>query len=195
MMREIIFATNNQHKLEEITSITKDRINLLSLKDIGFDGDIPETSDSIEGNAIQKAAYIFDRFAKECFADDTGLEVEALNGAPGVWSARYAGENATYQDNVIKLLDALKGSTNRKARFKTVIALKNSEETITFEGIINGQIIETARGNSGFGYDPVFVPDGYYQTFAEMSSELKNTISHRALATIKLTKYLLDNLR
>lgn len=194
-MREIIFATNNQHKLEEITSITKDRINLLSLKDIGFDGDIPETSDSIEGNAIQKAAYIFDRFAKECFADDTGLEVEALNGAPGVWSARYAGENATYQDNVIKLLDALKGSTNRKARFKTVIALKNSEETITFEGIINGQIIETARGNSGFGYDPVFVPDGYYQTFAEMSSELKNTISHRALATIKLTKYLLDNLR
>ncbi|MDO8898964.1 MAG: non-canonical purine NTP diphosphatase [Bacteroidales bacterium] len=195
MMREIIFATNNQHKLEEITSITKDRINLLSLKDIGFDGDIPETSDSIEGNAIQKAAYIFDRFAKECFADDTGLEVEALNGAPGVWSARYAGENATYQDNVIKLLDALKGSTNRKARFKTVIALKNSEETITFEGIINGQIIETARGNSGFGYDPVFVPDGYYQTFAEMSSEQKNTISHRALATIKLTKYLLDNLR
>jgi len=194
-MREIIFATNNQHKLEEITSITKDKIKLLTLKDIGFDGDIPETSDTIKGNAIQKAVYIFDRFAKECFADDTGLEVEALDGAPGVWSARYAGENATYQDNVIKLLDALKGSTNRKARFKTVIALKNGEETINFEGIINGQIIETARGNSGFGYDPVFVPDGYDQTFAEMSSELKNTISHRALATIKLTKYLLDNLR
>ncbi len=194
-MREIIFATNNQHKLEEITSITKDKIKLLTLKDIGFDGDIPETSDTIEGNAIQKAVYIFDRFAKECFADDTGLEVEALDGAPGVWSARYAGENATYQDNVIKLLDVLKGSTNRKARFKTVIALKNGEETINFEGIINGQIIETARGNSGFGYDPVFVPDGYDQTFAEMSSEQKNTISHRALATIKLTKYLLDNLR
>jgi XTP/dITP diphosphohydrolase len=194
-MKEIIFATNNQHKLEEITTITKDKIKLLSLKEIGFYEDIPETSATIQGNAIQKATYIFDRFAKECFADDTGLEVEALDGAPGVWSARYAGENATYQDNVIKLLDALKGTTNRKARFKTVIALKTNEETITFEGIINGLIIDTARGNSGFGYDPVFVPEGYEQTFAEMSSEQKNKISHRALATIKLTNYLLDNLR
>jgi XTP/dITP diphosphohydrolase len=194
-MKEIIFATNNQHKLEEITSITKDKINILSLKNIGFEGDIPETSNTIEGNAIQKANYIFDHFNMECFADDTGLEVEALNGAPGVWSARYAGENATYEDNVVKLLDALKRSTNRKARFKTVIALKTSEEIKTFEGIINGQIIETVKGNSGFGYDPVFIPDGYKQTFAEMSSEQKNTISHRALATKKLTEYLLKKVK
>lgn len=194
-MKEIIFATNNLHKLEEITLITKDKVNILSLKEIGFEGDIPETSDTIEGNAIQKANFIYDRYAKECFADDTGLEVEALDGAPGVWSARYAGENATYQDNVVKLLDALLGSSNRKARFKTVIALKNSEGIITFEGVINGKIIESAIGEGGFGYDPVFVPDGFDQTFAEMSSEQKNTISHRALASQKLTEYLLNKIR
>lgn len=194
-MNEIIFATNNKHKIEEMTAITSGKIHLLSLKDIGCEDDIPETSDTIEGNAHLKAKYIHDRFKMDCFADDTGLEVESLGGAPGVYSARYAGENATYQDNVIKLLQDLEGKQNRTARFKTVIALISGSESKYFEGIIEGKIIEKPRGESGFGYDPVFVPKGYDQTFAEMSPDLKNTISHRALASRSLTKYLLNKIK
>ncbi|PKP51297.1 MAG: non-canonical purine NTP pyrophosphatase [Bacteroidetes bacterium HGW-Bacteroidetes-1] len=194
-MNEIIFATNNKHKIEEMIAITSGKIHLLSLKDIGCVDDIPETSDTIEGNAHLKAKYIHDRFKMDCFADDTGLEVESLGGAPGVYSARYAGENATYQDNVIKLLHDLEGKQNRTARFKTVIAFISGSESKYFEGIIEGKIIEKPRGDSGFGYDPVFVPKGYDQTFAEMSPDLKNTISHRALASRSLTNYLLNKIK
>lgn len=192
-MKKIIFATNNVHKLQEISFITRDKIELLTLKDIGFVGDIPETSPTIKGNALQKAQYIHERYHLDCFADDTGLEVVALNGAPGVFSARYAGENASYNDNVVKLLQELEGTTQREARFITVIALILKGEKYFFEGIINGHISTEPAGKAGFGYDPVFVPEGYNQSFAQLSSELKNSISHRAIATQKLIAFL--NLR
>ncbi len=192
-MKKIIFATNNVHKLQEISFITRDKIELLTLKDIGFVGDIPETSPTIKGNALQKAQYIHERYHLDCFADDTGLEVVALNGAPGVFSARYAGENASYNDNVVKLLQELEGTTQREARFITVIALILEGEKYFFEGIINGHISTEPAGKAGFGYDPVFVPEGYNQSFAQLSSELKNSISHRAIATQKLIAFL--NLR
>jgi len=189
-MNKLVFATNNQHKIAEIQDIIGKQLQLLSLKDIQFEGDIPETSPTIEGNAIQKANYIHDRFSLNCFADDTGLEVEALDGAPGVYSARYAGENATYADNVNKLLRKLSGVKNRKACFKTVIALFWEEQLYQFEGKICGIITTKESGESGFGYDPVFLPEGYQQTFAEMDAALKNKISHRAIATQKLIEFI-----
>lgn len=191
-MKEIVFATNNQHKLEEIRAIVGDSIRIKSLEEIGFKGDIAETADTIEGNAIIKAEFIANQFGIDCFADDTGLEVKALNGAPGVYSARYAGENASYADNVTKLLSALEKAEDRSACFKTVIAFSLKRKTYCFEGKICGRITTTRKGDAGFGYDPVFLPDGYDLTFAEMEPSLKNSISHRALATKKLIDFLHD---
>ncbi len=189
-MKEIIFATNNLHKLLEINQIISDQFKVLGLKDIGFDEDIPETEPTIEGNALQKATHIYMRYSKDCFADDTGLEVDALNGAPGVYSARYAGPDCSYADNVNKLLEAMQGKGNRKARFKTVIACFLNGKTYAFEGIVNGQILLKPQGGGGFGYDPVFMPDGFDQSFAEMSAKLKNSISHRGIAVNKLVNFL-----
>lgn len=190
IMKKLLFATNNAHKLKEIREITKEKFEILGLNDVNFIGDIPETSLTIEGNAIQKARFIHDRFQLDCFADDTGLEVDALHGEPGVYSARYAGEHCSYTDNNVKLLTALQNKSNRKARFRTAIALIFDSQMFTFEGVVEGKIISQPSGAEGFGYDPIFVPDGYKQTFAEMSAVLKNSISHRGLATAKLISFL-----
>lgn len=190
MKRKFVFATNNAHKLEEVTAILGKRIELLSLKDINCHADIAETADTLEGNALQKAHYIYENYHIDCFADDTGLEVEALNGEPGVYSARYAGNGHNAEANMLKLLQSLEGIENRKAQFRSVFALILDGKEHIFEGIIKGEIIKTRRGTSGFGYDPVFVPEGYKQTFAELGNELKNKISHRAIATNKLCKFL-----
>jgi XTP/dITP diphosphohydrolase len=190
-MRKIVFATNNPHKLEEVSNILETKLQITSLKEIGLIEEIPETSNSIEGNALQKAQFVFDRYGIPCFADDTGLEVDALGGAPGVYSARYAGENASYADNVKKLLQELEGVQAREARFKTVIAYIDHQQTKLFEGVIEGRISNIPSGKGGFGYDPVFIPAGYDQSFAEMSLALKNSISHRALATQLLVTFLL----
>ena len=187
---ELIFATHNQHKTEEAKEIGGSFIQLKNLKDIGCFEEIPETADTLPGNALQKARFVFERFHVNCFADDTGLEVEALDGRPGVYSARYAGEHCSYQDNVDKLLREMKGKTNRKACFKTVIALILDGKEYLFEGRVDGQIIEDQRGVSGFGYDPVFLPDGFSHTFAEMSEEEKNSISHRGRAMRKMMDFL-----
>jgi XTP/dITP diphosphohydrolase len=189
-MKKLLFATSNTHKLNEIREITVNKFDVLGLNDLKFDGEIPETSPTIEGNAIQKARFIHDKFLLDCFADDTGLEVDALNGEPGVYSARYAGEHCSYFDNNVKLLAALQNESNKKARFRTVIALIYNNQLYTFEGVVEGKIVPQPKGNEGFGYDPVFVPEGYNQTFAEMISVLKNTISHRGLATAKLMSFL-----
>ncbi len=191
-MKELIFATNNLHKLRELQEIVSN-FHIVSLQDIGYIDDIPEEQDTIKGNALQKARTIFEFTGKDCFADDTGLEIEALNGAPGVYSARFAGENATYQENVILALHKMQGQKNRKAVFKTVIALILDKKEYLFEGRIDGEILVTPRGNNGFGYDPIFLPSGYDLSFAEMSAELKNSISHRGLATQKLVAYLRNN--
>ena len=189
---KIVFATNNQHKLSEIRQILGSRVEVLSLKDIGCDVDIPETGSTLEENALQKAQYVYDHYHIDCFADDTGLEVDALGGAPGVYSARYAGgEGHDSEANMTKLLGELGENNNRHARFRTVIALIQHGEVHEFEGIVNGQIIRERRGGEGFGYDPIFQPDGYDQTFAELGLEVKNNISHRARATQKLADYLL----
>lgn len=190
-MKKFVFATNNAHKLEEVSAILKDKVELLSMKDINCTVDIPETADTLEGNALIKARFIFKNYHSNCFADDTGLEVEALDGAPGVYSARYAGDAHNSEANMKKLLHDLEGAENRKAQFRTVFALIIDGKEHLFEGIVKGEIIRHRRGNSGFGYDPIFVPEGYTQTFAEMGNELKNKISHRALATNKLCKFLL----
>lgn len=190
MKKKFVFATNNAHKLEEVSSILGNKVELLSLKDIGCHDEIPETADTLEGNALQKARYIFERYHTDCFADDTGLEVEALNGAPGVYSARYAGDAHNSEKNMKKLLDELKDIENRKAQFRTVFALIIEGKEHLFEGIVKGQIISTRKGTSGFGYDPVFIPDGHTQTFAEMGNSEKNKISHRAIATQKLCNFL-----
>jgi len=189
-MQELIFVTNNQHKLSEIRQIAGNEYSIKSLSDIGFSGDIEETAEDLEGNALLKARYIHERFGVNCFADDTGLEVEALNGEPGVYSARYAGENATYADNVNKLLAEMKGMENRKARFRTVIALILNNHEYLFEGTVNGVILESVRGSAGFGYDPVFVPEGYQKSFAEMEAREKNNISHRGRAVESLMIFL-----
>lgn len=190
-MRKLVFATNNAHKLEEIRAILGDKVEVLSLKDIQCDVDIPETADTLEGNAVLKAEYIYRHYGLDCFADDTGLEVEALNGAPGVYSARYAGgEGHDSEANMRKLLAELEGKTNRKAQFRTVICLIEGGAEHLFEGVVKGEIIEEKRGASGFGYDPVFMPEGYTETFAEMGSEEKNRISHRARAVQALCAYL-----
>lgn len=191
MIKELIFATNNAHKLAEIQAIVGSQIKIISLKDVGFEEEIPETQPTIEGNAQQKANYIFERFNKPVFADDTGLEVNALNGEPGVYSARYAGEHCSFDDNVQLLLKNLVGISDRSARFKTVIALQLSEHQIElFEGIIDGEITKDKSGNGGFGYDPIFKPVHHNITFSEMSGEQKNRISHRGLATQKLVTFL-----
>lgn len=190
MKRKFVFATNNAHKLEEVTAILGNRVELLSLKDINCHTDIPETADTLEGNALLKAQFIQQNYQMDCFADDTGLEVEALNGEPGVYSARYAGDGHNAEANMLKLLHTMEGIENRKAQFRTVFSLIIDGKEHLFEGVIKGEIIKTRRGNSGFGYDPIFVPEGYSQTFAEMGNELKNKISHRAIATNKLCKFL-----
>ena len=190
MKKKFVFATNNAHKLEEVTAILGNKIELLSMKDINCHADIPETADTLEGNALLKARYIFENYHLDCFADDTGLAVEALNGAPGVYSARYAGDAHNSEANMKKLLQDMEGIENRKAQFRTVFALIINGKEHLFEGIVKGEITKHRHGTSGFGYDPVFIPEGYTQTYAEMGNELKNKISHRALATNKLCNFL-----
>lgn len=187
---ELVFATNNQHKLKEVQQLLGDRFRLLSLADINITTEIPEDFDTLEDNARQKAQFIFSKTGYNCFADDTGLEVDALNGAPGVYSARYAGESKNPKENIKKLLGCLMGIKNRSARFRTVVALIIDGKEFLFEGIVAGVIIDEERGVDGFGYDPVFLPSGYSQTFAQMSLDLKNKISHRGLAVGKLVDFL-----
>ena len=190
-MKKIVFATNNKHKLEEIREILGENFEIVSLKDIGCDVDIPETGNTLEDNALQKAEYVKQHYGLDCFADDTGLEVDALNGAPGIHSARYAeGTDHDSNANMDKLLKELGNNNNRKARFRTVIALLLNGETHLFEGIVNGKIIYEKHGTEGFGYDPIFVPDGYEHSFAELGMEIKNQISHRARAVKKLADFL-----
>ncbi|MGM0496533.1 MAG: non-canonical purine NTP diphosphatase [Bacteroidota bacterium] len=190
---KLVFATNNLHKVHEINTLVGDYVTLLSLKDIGCDVDLPEEKDTLEGNAYQKAKYVFDHYGLNCFADDTGLEVDALDGLPGVYSARYAGNAKNPMDNINKLLREMKDKQNRKARFRTVISLIINDTEKRFEGIVDGEIIDDLRGEKGFGYDPVFKPDGYEITFAEMPLDEKNNISHRSKAIKKLTNYLMTN--
>ena len=187
---KLVLASNNKHKLEEMRGILGNDIEILSLSDINCHDEIPEEQDTIEGNALQKARYIHDKFGLDCFADDTGLEVECLNGEPGVYSARYAGEHPTFDDNIAKLLTNMKGHENRKARFRTAIALILNDKEHIFEGEVKGRIIEEYRGHNGFGYDPVFLPDGYTETFAELPAEIKNKISHRGNAAKKMADFL-----
>ena len=190
---KLVFATNNRHKLDEVRAIVGDRVEVLSLNDIGCHDDIPETADTLQGNALIKARYIYEKFGVDCFADDTGLEVEALDGAPGVYSARYAGEECDSEANMQKLLQNLTGKSNRNAQFRTVIALIIKGEEKLFNGIVKGTITEEKRGDSGFGYDPVFVPEGFSESFAQMSGDMKNSISHRYRATLELSNYLKEN--
>ena len=188
MKQKIVFATNNAHKLEEVAAILGESYEVLSLRDIGCEADIPETADTFAGNALQKAQYVKEHYGYDCFADDSGLEVDVLDGAPGVYSARYSGGGS--EANMDKLLHNLTGKNQRSAQFRTVIALLLGEETQLFEGIVRGSIIEERRGEGGFGYDPIFVPEGYEHTFAELGSEVKNRISHRAKAVELLAQYL-----
>ncbi|MBP9849405.1 MAG: non-canonical purine NTP diphosphatase [Flavobacterium sp.] len=190
---KLVFASNNKNKIQEIQALVPNTIQIVSLEEIGCFEDIPETADTIEGNAILKANYVTEKYGYDCFADDTGLEVEALNGAPGVYSARYAGEQKDANDNMDKLLFELKDKTNRKANFKTVIALNLKGKQNLFSGIIHGKIIEEKIGTNGFGYDPIFVADGYEKTFAELSMEEKSTISHRGIAVKQLIEYFTKN--
>jgi len=187
---KLVFATNNLHKLQEIKYLLNGSIELLSLKDIGCLEDIPENQPTIEGNAAEKSFYVFNNFGYNCFADDTGLEIEALDGEPGVYSARYAGEEKDPQKNIDLVLLKLDKIKNRKARFKTVISLVIDGRETQFEGIVNGEILEERRGSTGFGYDPVFKPEESSLSFAEMSLDEKNKISHRGRATQKLIEYL-----
>ncbi len=191
--KKIVFATNNTHKLAEVRSIVDESTQILSLADIGCDVDIPETADTLQGNAVMKARFIKDNYGYDCFADDTGLLVDALNGDPGVYSARYAGEAHDSAANMRKLLDNLKDIENRKAHFSTVIALIEGEKLSVFEGSVYGEITHEPEGDGGFGYDPVFRPEGSDVTFACMSGEAKNAISHRGIATRKLIDYLSAN--
>jgi XTP/dITP diphosphohydrolase len=187
---ELVFATNNKHKLEEIQAILGNQFKILSLNDIGCDEDIPEEQETLEGNAGQKSFYVYNKYGYNCFADDTGLEINSLNGEPGVYSARYAGEEKSAEANMNKVLEKIAKIKNRDARFRTVISLVIEGHEELFEGIVEGEIITEKRGNSGFGYDPIFRPEGFNQTFAEMSLTAKNKISHRARAVEKLISYL-----
>ena len=189
-MRELIFATNNPHKLKEIREIIGNQFQVLSLAEIGCIEDIPEDAKTLEGNAFFKALHVYNKYGKDCFADDTGLEIEVLEGRPGVKSARYAGEDCNPQNNIRKVLSELEGKTNRRARFRTVISLISNGIEIQFEGTVDGVILHEKHGKDGFGYDPVFLPDGFDQSFAEMLLEEKNKISHRARATRKLIDHL-----
>ena len=186
----LVFATNNRHKLEEVRDILGSGVEVLSLSDIGCNDDIPETADTLQGNALIKARHIYNKYNVNCFADDTGLEVEALDGAPGVLSARYAGDGHDSEANMNKLLQNLTGENNRRAQFRTVIALIIKGEENTFDGIVKGEITEEKRGDSGFGYDPIFIPEGFSKSFAQMTNDEKNCISHRFRATEKLNDYL-----
>ena len=189
---KLVFATNNLHKLEEVQHLLGDKVNVLSLKDISFFDEIPEDYDTLKENALQKAQYIYDRYKTNCFADDTGLEIDFLKGAPGVYSARYAGENCTFDDNINKVLRELGDAENRKARFRTVVALIMDGEVNYFEGIVDGEILMDRQGGEGFGYDPVFRPLGFEESFAQMDLYEKNKISHRGRATKKLVDFLLS---
>lgn len=190
IIMQLVFASNNLNKIKEIQNILKGSIQLLSLEEIGCYEEIPETADTIEGNAILKANYVTQKYGYDCFADDTGLEVNALNGEPGVYSARYAGEQRNAEDNMNKLLNALEDKNDRRAQFKTVIALNIKGEQHLFAGIAKGEITLYKSGNQGFGYDPLFQPENYNETFAELSSDIKNKISHRAKATQQLIDFL-----
>ena len=187
---KLVFATNNKYKFEEIRVLLKDHISLLNLNDINAVEDIPETHDTLEENAAEKARYIYSKYHINCFADDTGLEIDALHGAPGVYSARYAGKNCSFEDNINKVLRNMKGMVNRDACFRTVIALIINGEMKLFEGKVNGKILTEKKGTNGFGYDPIFLPEDYDKTFAEMELTDKNKISHRTKAIIKLIRYL-----
>ncbi|HWZ04543.1 MAG TPA: non-canonical purine NTP diphosphatase [Mucilaginibacter sp.] len=189
-MRQLVFATNNRHKLEEVAAKVGDRIKLLTLNDIGCHEDIPETGQTFRENASLKSHYIYQKYKLDCFGDDSGLEIDALNGEPGVYSARYAGTHGDHEANMDKVLAKLAGETNRKARFRTVISLIWNSEEHFFEGIVEGTIRHQRSGSKGFGYDPVFQPYGYDITFAEMSTEEKNQISHRARAVEQLITFL-----
>lgn len=189
-MIKLVFATNNKHKLDEIKNLIGNDFKILSLKEINCLEDIPETKNTLEGNASLKAFYIYNKYKINCFADDTGLEIDALNGRPGVYSARYAGDEHDFEKNMNKVLKELQGITNRKARFRTVVSLIiNGKETL-FEGIVNGNMLYEKKGEKGFGYDPIFQPKGYKRSFAEMSLNEKNKISHRGKAIRKLVEYL-----
>lgn len=187
---KIIFATNNPHKVKEINEMLDGSFEIVSLKDIGCTEDIPETQPTLEGNALQKARYVKENYGADCFSEDTGLEIEALGGEPGVITARYAGSERDPNANMDLVLQKLADKDNRKAQFRTVIALLLNGEEHLFEGIVTGRIAQEKRGEGGFGYDPIFLPDGYEQTFAELSSDIKNSISHRARATRKLIDFL-----
>ena len=188
---KIVFATNNQNKLSEVKKILGNKFEVMSLSEIGCHEDIPEKGQTLKDNALIKAQYVYDKYHVNCFADDTGLEVDALGGAPGVYSARYAGgEGHDSQANMKKLLGELENEENRKARFRTVIALIIDGKVNTFDGIVNGEIIREKRGGEGFGYDPIFQPEGYNKTFAELGVDIKNQISHRARAVAKLAEFL-----
>ena len=187
---QLVFATSNKNKIKEASLLISPQITILNLSEIGCNEIIPETTNSIEGNALQKATYVFEKYGYNCFSDDTGLEIEALNGKPGVFSARYAGENNNAAANMQKVLTEMDEIKNRKARFKTAIALIMNSKKIVFEGIVTGSIIREKRGNNGFGYDPIFVPDGFDKTFAEMDLNEKNLLSHRGKAFKKLMNYL-----
>ncbi len=191
-MKTLIFATNNGHKLQEVNEMFDGLITVKSLKEMGLEGDIPETATTLEGNALLKAQWVWERTHQTCFADDTGLEVEALDGRPGVYSARYAGEHCSFADNVKKMLAEMEGKTNRKAWFRTVICLIENGEPRYFEGRVDGTILTEPYGEGGFGYDPIFMPDRFGVSFAEMPLEVKNRISHRGLAVKKLAEYLLS---
>lgn len=192
IIMELVFATNNRHKLEEIQNLLGNKVKILSLKDIAFFEEIPEDYDTLKENAQQKARYIYSRYKINCFADDTGLEIDALNGAPGVMSARYAGLSCSYEDNVVKVLKELDGEKNRDARFRTVITLILDGKEYYFEGVVEGEILTKKHGEGGFGYDPIFKPCGFEKSFAEMEMNEKNKISHRGRATQKLADFLLN---
>ena len=190
-MKKLVFVSNNPHKLEEIRTILGSKLEILSLADIGCDADIPETAETLEGNALIKAHYVYDNYKLDCFADDTGLEVDALHGLPGVHTARYAyPDRHDPEANMIKLLEALRENNDRNARFRTVIALIEKGKEHLFEGVVEGVIAREKSGTQGFGYDPVFIPEGNSKTFAELGEDIKNTISHRARAVQKLAEYL-----
>lgn len=189
-MREIVFATNNAHKMEEVAAMLGGEYRLVTLRECGITEEIPENEPTIEGNALQKARYVHERTGGDCFADDTGLEVDALNGAPGVHSARYATDGHDFEANMRLLLRNMEGKTDRRARFRTVIALILDGEEYLFEGVVEGRITEQPAGDHGFGYDPVFVPEGEAETFAEMSAERKNAISHRGRAVRKFADFM-----
>ncbi len=190
---ELVFASQNQNKLREIASLMPKGIFLKGLDEFIFKDELPETGDTLEKNALQKARFVFEKTSKICFADDTGLEIEALNGKPGVYSARYAGEQKNANDNMEKVLSELKSNTLRKARFRTVIAFCDGKKEYLFEGIVEGEILEETRGEKGFGYDPIFMPDGFSKSFAQMSLEEKNTVSHRARALRKFVEFIENN--